>query len=137
MAMLFPDKCPEPCDHTPAEHRAFDSGYRAGQQGQETNPYSRETARMRLRWEAWDWGNAYGKHDPEAKPAGGTDPLAALPQEAPLCNTSGICTAFDGDSGYSNCQYCGKELYEKDGYWWTWDAVSLANPLPQHGIPGR
>ena len=51
--------------------------------------------------------------------------------EEPLCDISGRCTAADGSRGITNCIHCGKELREKDGYWWTWDAYLYSNPEPQ------
>ena len=47
------------------------------------------------------------------------------------CDISGLCEAAPGDRGITNCIYCGKELHEKDGWWWTWDAYMVENPQPQ------
>ena len=39
-----------------------------------------------------------------------------------LCNNSGKCEAPLDARGVTNCIHCGKELHEKDGKWFTWDA---------------
>jgi hypothetical protein len=51
------------------------------------------------------------------------------------CDESGRCTASKTASGVTNCIYCGKELVEVGGSWYTWDAdlVSL-NPIPQNRL---
>jgi hypothetical protein len=47
------------------------------------------------------------------------------------CHHSGQCVAAADDRGLSNCIYCGKELREKGGEWWTWDADQYSDPKPQ------
>ena len=51
--------------------------------------------------------------------------------EDPICHDTGICVAPKGAREITNCVHCGKELHEKDGKWWTWDADNFSNPLPQ------
>ena len=48
-----------------------------------------------------------------------------------LCNITGTCEAPKGARDIASCIYCGKELHEKDGKWWTWDAANHPNPRPQ------
>ena len=48
----------------------------------------------------------------------------------PICN-NGKCEAMAGARDITNCIHCGKELHEKDGKWWTWDAEFTENPEPQ------
>ncbi len=38
------------------------------------------------------------------------------------CDATGLCKALEGSKVITNCIYCGKELIEKDGKWYTWDA---------------
>ena len=51
--------------------------------------------------------------------------------EDPICDSTGSCSADPSDRGISNCIHCGKELIEKDGKWFTWDADLYKNPRPQ------
>lgn len=51
--------------------------------------------------------------------------------EDPLCDNMGLCQAPDGARGTTNCIHCGKELDERDGWWWTWDAYMVPDPQPQ------
>lgn len=46
----------------------------------------------------------------------------------PWCD-NGDCLAPDGARMITNCVYCGKELHECKGAWYTWDAP--ADALPQ------
>ena len=39
----------------------------------------------------------------------------------PACNY-GTCDAPPMARGITNCVHCGKELHERDGAWYTWDA---------------
>lgn len=39
----------------------------------------------------------------------------------PVCNY-GHCEAPPTARGITNCIHCGKELHERDGAWFTWDA---------------
>jgi hypothetical protein len=55
----------------------------------------------------------------------------ATDHEEPCCNNSGRCEAADGEHGITNCIHCGKELRERDGQWWTWDATDHPDPQPQ------
>lgn len=48
-----------------------------------------------------------------------------------LCDNSGKCQAPRGARDITNCIYCGKELREKDGHWFTWDADTVKNPISQ------
>ena len=51
--------------------------------------------------------------------------------DGPRCDVSGECEAPEGARGITNCIHCGKELHEKDGWWWTWDADLLPHKEPQ------
>ena len=60
------------------------------------------------------------------------DDITHVPHDRePLCNISGRCQAPSGARGITNCIHCGKELRERDGQWWTWDADTTPNPQPQ------
>lgn len=48
----------------------------------------------------------------------------------PICN-NGLCEAPEGARGITNCIHCGKQLHEKDGAWYTWDADMYKYPKPQ------
>ena len=49
-----------------------------------------------------------------------------------ICDVAGICVAPEGEHGIASCVYCGKELVERNGQWFTWDAdIITANPRPQ------
>ena len=48
-----------------------------------------------------------------------------------VCDTTGKCVAPAGSRVICNCLYCGKELFEKDGVWWTWDANLHKTPQAQ------
>ncbi len=50
------------------------------------------------------------------------------------CMAVGRCEAAAGERGITNCVWCGKELHEKDGHWWTWDADQYSNPKSQGHI---
>lgn len=50
----------------------------------------------------------------------GKDPTEFCEGE-PSCN-NGTCEAAPEARGLTNCVYCGKELRERDGAWYTWDA---------------
>ena len=52
----------------------------------------------------------------------------------PLCNISGLCEGPKGASLITNCIHCGKELHEKNGWWYTWDADTCENPEPQSPV---
>jgi len=54
-----------------------------------------------------------------------------LDDEEVGCHHSGICVAPAGASCVTSCIYCGKELHERGGQWWTWDADQFENPRPQ------
>ena len=41
--------------------------------------------------------------------------------EEPHCDNSGLCKAPRGARDITNCIYCGKELVEINGGWYTWD----------------
>lgn len=43
-------------------------------------------------------------------------------EDEPLCDISGRYEAPRGARDSTNCIHCGKELVERDGQWWTWDA---------------
>lgn len=47
------------------------------------------------------------------------------------CDNSGECEAPRGARDITNCIYCGKELREKNGEWFTWDADMVKFPKPQ------
>jgi hypothetical protein len=48
------------------------------------------------------------------------------------CDNSGRCTASIEANGITNCIYCGKELHQRNGQWFTWDADLVTNdPRPQ------
>ena len=50
----------------------------------------------------------------------------------PACDVSGKCVAPRGAKGSTNCVYCGKELVQRGGKWFTWDADLLTDePTPQ------
>ncbi len=51
-----------------------------------------------------------------------------------ICDDTGLCEAPVGARCIANCIHCGKELHEKDGQWWTWDAVDLPDPQPQGDV---
>lgn len=56
----------------------------------------------------------------------------------PACNY-GTCAAPADARGITNCVHCGKELRERDGAWFTWDAP-LDGGVPQdyvRSIRGR
>ena len=42
--------------------------------------------------------------------------------ENPICNDTGICVAPAWARDITECVYCGKELHEIDGQWYTHDA---------------
>lgn len=52
-------------------------------------------------------------------------------EEHPCCDYSGTCEAAPDAAGITNCIHCGKELHQRDGEWWTWDAENYENPRPQ------
>jgi hypothetical protein len=54
----------------------------------------------------------------------------ATPPEAE-CDAIGLCVAPAGATSITNCIYCGKELHERDGAWWTWDAQERVSRRPQ------
>ncbi len=54
-----------------------------------------------------------------------------MQESNPLCEISGRCEAPDDAHDTANCIHCGKELRERDGLWWTWDADFFPNPQPQ------
>ena len=55
-----------------------------------------------------------------------------MDEEEPACDISGRCVAPKGAKGITNCIYCGKELLERKGKWYTWDADLLTDePTPQ------
>jgi hypothetical protein len=47
------------------------------------------------------------------------------------CDIAGQCEAPQNSRGITNCIHCGKELVEKDGEWWTWDADLFPTQKPQ------
>lgn len=47
------------------------------------------------------------------------------------CDNSGQCEAPRGARGITNCIHCGKELHEKNGEWFTWDADMQESPKSQ------
>ena len=47
------------------------------------------------------------------------------------CDNSGQCEAPSGARGITNCIYCDKELHEKNGEWFTWDAYMTNSPRPE------
>lgn len=47
------------------------------------------------------------------------------------CMATGRCEAPRRARGITNCIWCGKELHEKDGRWWTWDADQHRSPKSQ------
>ena len=49
----------------------------------------------------------------------------------PCCNVSGECEAPSYGKEIANCIHCGKELQERDGKWYTWDADLKDDPKPQ------
>ena len=49
-----------------------------------------------------------------------------------LCDIGGRCTPAPTTSNVSNCIYCGKELVQKDGKWYTWDADLHPHQSPQN-----
>jgi hypothetical protein len=49
----------------------------------------------------------------------------------PCCNISGECEAPSHAKEITNCIHCGKELQERDGKWYTWDAYLKDDPKPQ------
>lgn len=51
--------------------------------------------------------------------------------EEPCCNNSGRCEAAADAESITGCIHCGKELHQRDGFWWTWDADQYPNPQPQ------
>jgi len=53
--------------------------------------------------------------------------------EEPTCDITGLCEAELDAKGISNCIHCGKELIQRDGQWWTWDADMFPDRLPQKG----
>ena len=54
-----------------------------------------------------------------------------MDDEEIACDISGICEAPREARGITNCIHCGKELIEKDGKWWTWDADLHPRQEPQ------
>ena len=54
-------------------------------------------------------------------------------QEAqnPKCDISGRCVAPKGASGITSCKFCGKELVQHGGKWYTHDAFLSPYPTPQ------
>ena len=52
-------------------------------------------------------------------------------EHEPLCDMAGECEAPHDTRGLTNCIYCGKELVEKDGSWWTWDSDLHPTQNPQ------
>lgn len=49
-----------------------------------------------------------------------------------MCDNSGRCTADSEAKGSTNCIYCGKELIQRNGQWFTWDAdLAALTPQPQ------
>ena len=53
------------------------------------------------------------------------------------CHHSGVCVAHEDAKLICNCIYCGKELHEIDGDWWTWDADQHPSPKPQQQMSRR
>ena len=51
--------------------------------------------------------------------------------QEPACDISGRCVAPKGASGSTNCVFCGKELVERNGRWYTWDADMHGEQTPQ------
>lgn len=54
--------------------------------------------------------------------------------EDPSCDDVGWCEAADGERRVTNCIHCGKELLEREGWWWTWDAIEFDSPRPQCAV---
>lgn len=51
--------------------------------------------------------------------------------EDPVCGVVGRCEAPKDARGITNCIHCGKELHEKAGEWWTYDADNYPDPQSQ------
>lgn len=47
------------------------------------------------------------------------------------CDNAGQCEAPRGARDITNCIHCGKELHEKNGEWFTWDAYMVKFPISQ------
>lgn len=47
------------------------------------------------------------------------------------CDYTGTCVAPRDARGITSCIYCGKELHQVKGLWYTWDAYMHKNPRPQ------
>lgn len=54
-----------------------------------------------------------------------------LDPKNPICDETGLCRAAAGERDITTCIYCGKELHEKDGAWYTWDAYKYSDPVIQ------
>jgi hypothetical protein len=57
--------------------------------------------------------------------------MSDLDREEIGCHHSGRCVAPAEAAETANCIYCGKELRESGGKWWTWDAGQYDAPYPQ------
>jgi hypothetical protein len=53
------------------------------------------------------------------------------------CDNSGRCMAPVGVRSITNCIYCGKELIEIMGAWFTWDYEFFDDPQPQDYVSGE
>lgn len=49
----------------------------------------------------------------------------------PACDIKGACVVSKGAKGITNCIFCGKELVERKGKWYTWDADMHEIQTPQ------
>lgn len=54
-----------------------------------------------------------------------------MPNDEVCCEYGWQCEAPSGAREITNCIHCGKELHEKNGWWFTWDAYMHKNPKPQ------
>jgi hypothetical protein len=53
---MKPEPCPNECEHTEREHRAWDRGWRDGAQGKPyVNPYRQPALHDAYEW-GWDFG---------------------------------------------------------------------------------
>ena len=55
-----------------------------------------------------------------------------MDDDEPACEIVGKCVAPKEAKGSTNCIFCGKELVQRSGKWYTWDADIITDePTPQ------